>query len=113
MKRSVLTLALFVFACGSEEFDVPKPFQGGLPENPRSCGEVRAEGSATDVQVLVDGAPAECVGDNVVCAVNDLPAFDGVCLTGLANAVCIAQKWAIRCDLDSGSVTPVDGGDGG
>jgi hypothetical protein len=112
VRRTVPLLALLSFACGSEEFDVPKPFQGGLPENPRSCGEVRAEGSATDVQVLIDGAPAECVGDNVVCAVDDLPAFD-VCLTGLANAVCITQKWGIRCDLDSGSVTPVDGGDGG
>lgn len=113
MKRSVPILALFVFACGSEEFDVPKPYHGSLPDDPRTCGEVRASGSANEGQVLIDGEHAGCVGEEVVCAVSDLPPFQGVCLSGLANAVCITQHWSIRCDLDSGTALPVDGGDGG
>jgi hypothetical protein len=113
VKLSLPFLALFVFACGSEEFDVPKPFHGSLPDDPSTCGEVRASGSANEGQVIVDGKPATCVGEKVSCAVSDLPAFQGACLNGLANAVCITQTWGIRCDLDSGSATPVDGGDGG
>ena len=66
-----------------------------------------------DGKILIDGAPAECVGEGVTCSIADVPAFDGECAIGLPNAVCVTQHWAIRCDLDSGSPTPVDGGDGG
>lgn len=113
MKALYLIFACIAVACGSEEFDLPQPYHGSLPEDPRPCGDVRALGQNEDGKVLIDGVAAECVGDGVSCAVDDLPAFAGVCVTGVPNAVCVTQHWVIRCDLDSGGATPVDGGDGG
>jgi hypothetical protein len=113
VKALYFTLACVALACGGEDADVPQFYHGTLPENPRTCGDVRDMGENEDGKVLIDGAPAECVGEGVTCSVADLPAFDGECSIGLPNAVCVTQHWAIRCDLDSGSATPVDGGDGG
>jgi hypothetical protein len=112
VKASFIVLAVLALACGSEEFDVPSGYAGSLPDDPRACGDVRANGSVDGAEVIIDGQPAACVGDSVVCGVDDVPAFADACLTGVANAVCVTQKWAIRCDLDAGTSLP-DGGDGG
>lgn len=100
--------ALFLCACGSDEFDVPKPYSGSLPKNPRSCADVRDQGEATASEVSIDGITAECVGEGVACSVDGLPGFSGVCFSGVPNAVCEKQRWTLKCDLDGGSTTPVD-----
>jgi hypothetical protein len=103
-----LALIVIMCACGDDGADVPKPFSGSLPENPRSCAEVRDQGSATSSQVVIAGAPAECVGEGVSCSVDGLQGFSGVCSSGVPNAVCEDQSWMLKCDLDAGTTSPVD-----